>query len=164
MLGRLPKTENRWLRVLLNHKAEEAEHGNWALRDYLALGGAPDRAHDEPSPKVFAVIAVWWEMARTANPLGYLGAEYLFENLTARLAQPLKGSLDAAGLRGEEVGFVTEHAIEDVKHSNLIRHLIGEAVTRYPESERAILMCFDRFRAVYPLPIWREAHDTALAR
>src|SRR5689334_7781190 len=39
MLGRLPKGEQRLLKLLLLHKTEEAEHGLWALRDYLALGG-----------------------------------------------------------------------------------------------------------------------------
>jgi hypothetical protein len=163
MLGRLPKVENRWLRALLNHKAEEAEHGNWARRDYLALGGTSDQAEAEPSPPVFAVIAVWWQMARTADPLGYLGAEYLFEELTARLAADLAPALERAGLEPSGTGFVAEHATEDVKHANLIRHLIGEAVTRYPGCERSILACFDRFAQVYPLPIWREAHDAAVA-
>jgi pyrroloquinoline quinone (PQQ) biosynthesis protein C len=163
MIGRLPKTENRWLRVLLNHKAEEAEHGNWALRDYLALGGVRALAASEPSPPVFAVIAVWWQLARTADPIGYLGAEYLFEELTARLAADLAPALVRSNLR-EGIGFVTEHATEDVKHANLIRHLVGEAATRYPGGDEAILSCFDRFHHVYPLPVWHDAHVRALAR
>jgi pyrroloquinoline quinone (PQQ) biosynthesis protein C len=158
MLGRFPKAENHWLRALLNHKAEEAEHGNWALRDYLALGGTPQLAEQGPSPATFAVAAVWWHMARVANPLGYLGAEYLFEELTARVTRDLIGALETTGSTGEGFGFVIDHAREDVKHANLIRHLVGEVVTKHPSAEREIVASFDRFLHVYPLPVWREAH------
>lgn len=162
MLGRLPKQENHWLRALLNHKAEEAEHGLWALRDYLALGGTPERAEGPPSPASFAVAGVWWRMAYVAEPLGYLGAEYLFEALTARVAPPLCTTLERFGLSGPGSGFIVEHATEDIKHTNLIRHLVADAVTKYPHAARAILDGFDCFRAVYPIPVWREAHASAM--
>jgi hypothetical protein len=156
MLGRLPKHENLMLRSLIAHKAEEAEHGEWALRDYLALGGDERVAQGGESPASVAVAGVWWWMARREPPLAYLGAEYLFEELTARLCRTLVPILQRS-FAAERARFVVDHATEDVRHANLIRHWIQDAATRYPETQAAMLRSFDLFRHVYPLPVWREA-------
>jgi hypothetical protein len=81
MFGRLPKGDVRLIQALCGHKAEEAEHGIWAAEDHQKLGGQSQIP--KPSPATFAVAAVWWRMAMLEEPLGYLGAEYLFEELTA---------------------------------------------------------------------------------
>jgi hypothetical protein len=163
MLGRLPKHEQRLLRSLLAHKAEEAMHGEWALRDYLALGGHKEIALSPPSPATFAVAAVWWRMATVEEPMGYLGAEHLFEYLTALVTGQLLTHLEKRGFDVSRVGFIVEHATEDVKHTNLIRHWIAKCVTEYPESVHAMRRCFDYFENVYPLPVWNEASERALA-
>lgn len=158
MLGRLPKDELRLLRSLLLHKAEEAEHGEWALRDHVLLGGDKHAAENgPPSPSTFAVAAVWWRMATVENPFGYLGAEYLFEYLTALVTAPVIDEFRRRGLPTQGIGFVVEHATEDVKHTNLIRHWVGDCATRYPESIAAMTRCFEYFRQVYPIPVWTEA-------
>jgi hypothetical protein len=161
MLGRLPKSEVKIMKALLLHKHEEALHGEWALRDYLALGGTTEGAMEPPSPATFAVAAVWWRMAQTELPLGYLGAEYLFECLTMRVTQPLLAALRGHEVPEAEIGFLVEHATEDIKHTNLIAHWILDSATRYPDSAESMLRCFDYFRAVYPLPVWQEAFDRA---
>lgn len=164
MLGRLPKSEAKLLMSLVHHKAEEAEHGEWAKRDFLLLGGEPSRLLDPVSPGTFAVASVWHRMAATENPFGYLGAEYLFECLTMRVAPEVVAVLKARGVPVERTGFVVEHAIEDVKHTNLIVHWILDVASRYPESAMAIRRCFDYFSAVYPGPVWAEALERATAR
>ena len=161
-LGRLPKSEHRLIRSLVNHKAEEAEHGEWALRDYLALGGTTARASEVPTPPMFMVAAAWWRMAYAEDPFGYLGAEYLFESLTAQVSQPLLPMFQERKLPADGLGFLVEHATEDIKHTNLIVHHVLDVATRHPASGAAMLRCFDYFRHVYPIPVWSEAIARAL--
>lgn len=163
MIGRLPKGEVRLIKTLCNHKAEEAEHGMWALRDFLAMGGDEVHANLNLSPATFAVTGVWWRMATIEDPFGYLGAEHLFEYLTARVTAPLVAEFQRRGFDASRAGFIVEHATEDVKHTNLIRHLIGDSVTRFPASAESMLRCFEYFHHVYPLPVWNEAYERALA-
>jgi hypothetical protein len=159
MLGRLPKSETQLLKSLLNHKAEEALHGTWARRDYGLLGGKEQENAMHLSPACFAVVGTWWLMANAEDPFGYLGAEFLFEELTARLCGRLVPLFKGKGVRLQKIEFITEHATEDVKHSNLIRHWIADIGERYPRADESMLRCFDYFNQVYPLPVWREAYE-----
>ena len=161
MIGRLPKGEVRLLQQLCGHKAEEAEHGLWAVEDYLKLGGDEESLNLPPTPATFAVAAVWWRMAEVEDPFGYLGAEYLFEQLTMLVTQALLPILQKHGLSHDGLRFAVEHATEDAKHAVFVKHLILETVTRYPASAAAMLRCFDYFHAVYPLPVWDEAFQRA---
>lgn len=157
MFGRLPKSEVELIQALCGHKAEEAEQGLWALEDHAALGGVAGDIQAPPSPACFAVSAVWWRMAEVEEPLGYLGAEYLFEQfamLVTRAALPL--------IEGRDLprdGLLRLR--DDVRQGGFLKHLILDAATRYPESVPAMLRCFDYFRAVYPLPVWDEAFQRA---
>jgi hypothetical protein len=163
MLGRLPKCENKLLRSLLMHKAEEAEHGEWALRDYIALGGQESVARSaSPSPATFAVASVWLRMSVVENPIGYLGAEHLFEYLTALAAVPVLAECGRRGLSADRIGFIVEHATEDIRHTNLIRHWIGAYVTRHPTAAPSLIRCFEYFRHTYPVPVWTEAYVRAM--
>lgn len=163
MIGRLPKSEETVLKLLMLHKIEEAGHGLWALRDYQLLGGSADFADKTPmEPACFAITGVWWRMAMIEDPFGYLGAEYLFEYLTLRITQDLLPLFKQRGFQAQGLKFLIDHATEDEKHTKLVRHLISDAVTRYPESEVAMIRCFDYFRQVYPLPVWSEAYYRAV--
>ncbi|MBW6397411.1 iron-containing redox enzyme family protein [Roseomonas sp. HJA6] len=159
MLGRLPKNEVKLIQRLCGHKALEAEHGIWAREDRGRLGSAEPVRH--ASPATFAVAAVWWRMAEIEEPMGYLGAEYLFEQLTALVTKAALPIIDGRALPAEGLRFVIEHATEDAKHASFIRHLILDVVTRYPDSADAMFRCFDYFHAVYPLPVWEEAYERA---
>ncbi len=161
MIGRLPKEEFRLISTLTHHKAEEAEHNGWAHRDYLLLGGTESERAATMTPACFAVAAVWWRMGLVEDPFGYLGAEYLFEYLTAIAAQSMLLTFRDRGFGREGFAFIIDHATEDVKHTNLLRHLVGYTVTKYPASREAMLRCFDHFAQVYPVPVWEEAHARA---
>ena len=142
------------------HKTEEAEHGLWALRDYLELGGEAARAKDAPpDPATFAVASVWWRLAQVEDPWAYLGAEYLFEYLTVKVTEPLVEIFHRRGFPPVGLQFIIEHATEDVQHATLIRSLIVEVATRFPGSEAAMLRGFDYFQQVYPLPVWSAAYE-----
>lgn len=159
MFGRFPKHEVKLIQAVCSHKAEEAEHGVWAREDHVKLGGAD--VTERPSPATFVMAAVWWRMATEEEPLGYLGAEYLFEQLTALVTQAALPIIKSKDLPRDGLRFVIEHATEDVKHATFFRHLILDVVTRYPNSAEAMLRCFDYFHAVYPLPVWDEAYQRA---
>lgn len=164
MISRLPKHETRLIKLTILHKVEESEHGEWAVRDHVLLGGDERTAKEAPpSPATFSVAATWWRMGLIEEPLGYFGAEYLFEYLTLLVAQPLLGIFKSQGLRADGLRFIIDHATEDEKHAKLVKHLIMDCVTRYPESDAAMLRCFDYFHQVYPLPVWTEAYERALA-
>lgn len=162
MIGRLPKCEVELMRALCSHKAEEAEHGLWARDDYIKLGGRPELLKIPLSPATYAVAAVWWRMAYTEDAFGYLGAEYLFEKLTALVTQSAVTIIEQRKLNEAGLRFVIEHATEDEKHASFIKHRILDVVTRYPSKSTDMLRCFDYFNAVYPLPVWDEAYKRAL--
>lgn len=163
MIGRFPKGETRLLKLTTLHKVEESEHGEWALRDFEILGGDKEKAiNSAPSPATFSVASVWWRMGMTEEPLGYFGAEYLFEYLTLIVSQPLLVLFKDRGFKAGGLKFIIDHATEDEKHTILIRSLICEVVTRYPETAAAMIRCFDYFRQVYPLPVWTEAYERAI--
>lgn len=162
MFGRLPKTEGRLMQLLATHKADEAEHGVWAREDHGKLGGLASSIDTVPaSPAAFAVAAVWWRIAQCEDPFGYLGAEYLFEQLTALVTPAVLPIIDRRGLSRDSFRFISEHATEDVKHATFLKHLILDTVTRRPETGSAMLRCFDYFRQVYPFPVWEEAFSRA---
>ena len=162
MLGRLPKNESKLLHSLVHHKAEEAEHSEWAKRDFLMLGGDAARLSLPLSPASFAAVSVWDRLAEHEDPFGYLGAEYLFESLTMRLAPDLVAILRAKDFPLHEAAFLVEHATEDVKHTNLIVHWILDVASRYPDRAGSIRDCLDYFACVYPAPLWAGALDRAL--
>lgn len=159
MFGRFPKHEVKLIQAVCSHKAEEAEHGVWAREDHAKLGGA--EVSEPPSPATFVVAAVWWRMAAQEEPLGYLGAEYLFEQLTALVTQAALPIIKGKNLPRDGLRFIIEHATEDVKHATFFKHLILDVATRYPASTDAMFRCFDYFHAVYPLQVWDEAYERA---
>src|SRR4051812_16383984 len=56
IIGRMPKADSRMIQKMLIHQAEEADHGEMALRDYVALGGDGQFARSKRiSPASFAV-------------------------------------------------------------------------------------------------------------
>lgn len=157
MIGRLPKSEVRLMQVLSHHKAEEAEHGLWAWDDYLAMGGNPALHGASPTPAAFAVAAVWDRMADRCDPFGYIGAEYLFENLTERLTKAIAASPCAGVAFAKGTHFLSDHVTEDVRHANLFRHLIKHVLTERPDAIGPMTQCLSLFRQVYPIPLWDEA-------
>lgn len=164
MIGRLPKHEVRLMQQLACHKAEEAEHGLWARQDYAALGGDIAQIDNVPmDPAAFAVASVWWQIAINEDPYGYIGAEYLFEQLTAILTHALLPIIQRNNLPTDGFRFVIEHAEEDAKHAVFLHHLIVDVANRRPESAASMLRCFAYFNQVYPLPLWDAAFSRTLS-
>lgn len=155
----------RMVKAMLRHQAEEFDHGEMALRDYMALGGDEDYARKvhRTSPAAYAVASLWRMIAGQREPFAYLGALYPFEGLTPIVSERVKAALLQRGFPATALEFVEFHSTEDPKHTELVKHLIQETVTRYPEAERSIKEGLDRFLAIYPLPVWETAYRRALA-
>jgi pyrroloquinoline quinone (PQQ) biosynthesis protein C len=155
----------RMVKAMLRHQAEEFDHGEMAVRDYVALGGDEARARDPHtiSNASFAVSAVWWMITKLRDPFAYLGALYPFEGLTPIISARVKAILAGKKYPENALEYIEFHSTEDIKHANLIKALIKETVERYPEAERSIREGLERFLAVYPIPAWQAAYQRALA-
>lgn len=164
-IGQMPRSMPvRMVKAMLRHQAEEFDHGEMAVRDYIALGGSEDylRHQHKISHASFTVSAVWWMITKLRDPFAYLGALYPFEGLTPIVSQRVMAVLAKKAFPANAQEYLTFHATEDIKHANLIRALINETAERYPESRESILDGMERFLAVYPLPVWNAAYQRAL--
>ncbi len=165
LIGQMPRSlPVRRLKAMLHHQADEFDHGEMGLRDYVALGGDEARARSQRiSPASFAAAGIWWMMVQQRDPFAYLGAEYLFEALTPLVAEAVQPFLARQGFQDEAMGFIKFHAAEDPAHTNLMRQLIKDVVDQYPGAGESVLYGMRCFRAVYPLPVWQGAFDRAVA-
>ncbi len=162
IIGRMPKSAPRMIQTMLIHQAQEADHGEVALQDYVALGGDEQYARTRRiSPASFAVASFWWGLYRMESPFCYLGALYLFEGLTPLLCQAVLRPLEKQGFPVDALKFVTFHATEDLKHQAMVRKLLTTATARYPDALQAIRYGLDYFMAVYPIPCYEEAYKRA---
>jgi predicted GNAT family N-acyltransferase len=153
----------RMIKAMLRHQAEEFDHGEMALRDYVRLGGdeAYARHHHSISPASYATASIWRTIGLLDEPFSYLGALYPFEGLTPIVSARVKAALLLRGFPTEALEFVEFHSTEDPKHTELIRHLIEETAQRYPDAEQSIRDGLERFLAIYPLPVWDTAYRRA---
>lgn len=155
-IGRLPKTEVKFMEKLALHDVEEADHGEMALKDAIKLGMDEKWARARLiTPESFAMGAAVRLIATQLNPFAYLGYMYPFEALTPILTQRLQKVLAAKQFPGHATHFVDYHAVADIGHAATLRKLIEEIVAKYPEAKVEMDYAFDIFSSVYPLPIWK---------
>jgi len=165
-IAKLPRSMPiRMIKAMLRHQAEEFDHGEMALRDYVRLGGSESYARSQHriSPASYATASIWRTIGLLDEPFAYLGALYPFEGITPIVSARIKEVLVRRGIPTDAMEFVEYHATEDPKHTELIRHLIEEAAQRYPDADRSIREGIERFLAVYPIPVWETAYRRALA-
>jgi pyrroloquinoline quinone (PQQ) biosynthesis protein C len=154
IIGRMPKTDPRMIQKMLLHQAEEADHGEMALRDYVALGGDEHYARTcRISPAAFAVASLWWGLWKMEDPFAYLGALYLFEGLTPIVSRITRDAVLANEFPANALEFIDFHSEEDIKHTNLVRKLIKHAVKTYPTAAESIATGIEYFLSVYPVPV-----------
>lgn len=84
VIGQFPRSlAAKQLRTMLIHQAEEWDHGEMAVRDFVAMGGNDGEVRGQlMTPTAFATAAFWRMLAHKRLPYAYLGALYLFEGLT----------------------------------------------------------------------------------
>lgn len=162
-VGRMPKQDEHLLKDMILQQIEEIEHSDMSLRDYIRLGGDERTAKTaKMSPQSFAVCAVKRMLAEREDPASYLGFMYIFEALTMLISKSVQRAMDAKGFPKACREFVDVHAVEDVRHTDIIVNIIKAVVDRYPERACAIEYGFDCFANVYPLPVWDAAYRRAL--
>ena len=148
---------------MLRHQAEEFDHGEMGLRDYVGMGGSEKEARQmRLSPGAFAASGMWWMLAKMRDPFAYLGAEYLFESLTPILSDRVKPYLAKKGMTSSSLEFIEFHAEEDPKHAKLMQELIIQVAEKYPSAAESIAYGYDCFEFVYPIPVWSCAYERAL--
>ncbi len=165
-IGQFPRSMNpKMIRSMLYHQADEWDHGEMALRDYINMGGDEAFARDRPmSPASFAVAGVWWVITHLRDPFAYIGALYLFEGLTPTVTGLVKDRLRDKGMNEDQLEYVEFHSTEDLKHARLVNHLIAETVDKFPDSFEAVQRGYEYFEEVYPIPVWRAAFARAKQR
>jgi len=164
IIGQMPRSlDSRKVRAMLIHQAEEFSHGEMALRDYILLGGDEKYAREQhlASPAAFSTMALWRMIQSHRDPFMYLGALYMFEGLTPIISGMVKPYLKDLEMPAETFEFLEFHSTEDIKHTNLIRHLIRTVVAKYPEAAVSAKYGLDCFLAVYPVPVWNAALERA---
>jgi hypothetical protein len=164
-IGQMPRSlAPKTVQSMLLHQVEEWDHGEMAVRDYVRLGGSESFARtSRMSPSAFAVAAYWRMLAHRRDPFAYLGALFLFEGLTPLVSAKVREALAGTDYPAGATEYVDFHAIEDLKHQRLIRHLIDSVARTNPAAREAMLHGYDCFEHVYPLPAWRAAYQRALA-
>lgn len=163
-IGQMPRDmPAAWVAEMLNHQAEEFDHGEMALRDYLGLGGDETYARSRrQSPSAFAVAAIWRNITHKRDPFVYLGAVYLFDGLTPIVTERVMGLLGKREQMAKGLEFITHHAVADKEHTASIRQLIVDVAERYPASRGAIAAGYEYFNHVYPIACWEAAKRRAL--
>lgn len=150
---------------MLHHQVEEFDHGEMALRDYVALGGDETYARKRRmSPTAFATAAMWRFLCHKRDPFAYLGALYPFEGLTPIVTGKIKSHLAQKGMPTNSLGFIEYHSTADIEHTETVRSLIVQIADQYPESKASICYGMEYFLAVYPLPGWNAAFERAKRR
>jgi pyrroloquinoline quinone (PQQ) biosynthesis protein C len=162
VIARMPKADSRTIKRMMMHQCDESDHGEMAIRDYVRLGGDEHYARTRRvGPAAFAVSSLWWGLAHMENPVAYLGALYPFEGLTPRVCGPIVKVLKERGFPEEAMEFINFHAVEDIKHTNLVRWLLKDVASRYEGGREAIEAGLEYFLHVYPIPGWEEAFQRA---
>lgn len=165
VIGQFPRSvPAKRIRTMLHHQAEEWDHGEMAVRDYIGLGGEEPQARDtRMSPTAFNTAAFWRMLAHKRDPYAYLGALYLFEGLTPIVTGLVKGNLGQRGVPDSALEYIEFHSTEDIRHTKIVDHLIDEMSASAPGAVESIIFGFDTFRQVYPLPGWWAAYRRGCA-
>jgi hypothetical protein len=166
VIGQFPRTlDAKHVRAMLVHQAEEWDHGEMAVRDFIGLGGREDEVRSGPAtPTSFMTAAFWRMLAHKRLPFAYLGAIYLFEGLTPIVTGLVKSHLKTQGFKESSLEYIEFHSTEDIRHTRVVEAMIRKIVDQFPDRASEVTFGFDTFRSVYPLPGWRAALARAEAR
>lgn len=163
-IAQMPRTmKPSMIRVMQYHQADEWDHGEMALRDYINMGGDEKYAREKHmSPQAYSVASVWWMITHLRDPFAYIGALYLFEGLTPIVTGLVKERLKQKGMDNEQLEYVEFHSTEDLKHTAIVKSMINDVVSGFPESVDSIKRGYEYFEAVYPIPLWHSAYERAI--
>lgn len=160
----MPEQSEQLIKTMILQQVEEVEHADMALRDYLRLGGDPALAEGAMFPECAAVAAICHFLGEHCPPAAYLGFLYIFEALTPIMAAKGQKLMSASEYLPEAREFVDLHAMEDIRHTDMILTVIAHLLRIDPSAASAIEFGLNSFLAVYPIPVWTAADERARAR
>lgn len=155
--------EQALIRSMIAVQIEETGHGSLGLQDYAALGGDREAAlKRRPSPQAQALRGVVRILGEREHPLCHLGYMYFFEKFTTVMTEKVAPILEKSGYPNQSLEFMRLHAIEDVRHADMLANVILECVERYEGAAESIIYGFSCFRVVYPHAVWQAAYQRAV--
>lgn len=157
-------SEQSLIRSMIAVQIEETGHGALGLRDYVVLGGNREAAlKRRPSPQAQALRGVVRILGEREHPLCHLGYMYFFEKFTTVMTEKVAPILIRSGYPDRSLEFMKLHAIEDVRHADMLAHIIMECEERYEAATESIIYGFECFRVVYPHAVWQAAYQRAMS-
>lgn len=130
---------------------EESPHGQWALRDAERCGADPDQLRGStPNFAVEAYVSFARALASVGSP-AYIGAAYMLEGISLRLAGQAAKSLRARAAIpgiGRALSFLAAHAEADVLHVATLEDAL--CVVEDAAEQAAILTAADVLSLLYP--------------
>lgn len=117
------------VRLFLKHAIAEVGHDQLALNDLTALGyDATLLRSGFPLPTTIALTSFPYWAVQFLSPVSYLGYLYFLEALPTTAGGDLIAALESAGIPGETMSFLREHATVDVAHIKLMGRYVSSLV------------------------------------
>lgn len=117
-----------------------------------------------PSPAASGIAARWYHLARSADPVGLLGAAYCVEAISAGCAKALQAALGRRDTAPAPLRWATEQGHCDAVHAVFLKHLILDVLTSRPGAAGPMLHWAETLAPLHPLPIWIEAQQRSAQR
>lgn len=163
LIGQMPRSlEVRLIEELLHHQAEEFNHGEMAISDYVGLGGDETLARGKRmTPGAFGIAALRRMMVHLRDWPAWLGSLYVVETSTPILTGLVKDSFRARGIPGRGLWFIDHHATADLEHGDLLRGVLTDVIRAYPQAREGVLYGPEYYLQLYPVSAWRAAYHRA---
>ncbi|NTY02429.1 iron-containing redox enzyme family protein [Deinococcus sp. JMULE3] len=164
LIGQMPRSlDVRLIEDLLHHQAEEFDHGEMAVRDYVGLGGHEATARGRRmTPAAFGIAALRRMMVHTRDWPAWLGSLYVVECSTPILTAFVKDHFRGQGVPGRGLEFIDHHATADLEHAALLRNVLLEIAQAVPDAREGMLYGPEYYLQLYPAASWEAAYRRAL--
>ncbi|GHG32786.1 hypothetical protein GCM10017784_27990 [Deinococcus indicus] len=164
LIGQLPRSlDVRLIEELLHHQAEEFDHGEMAVRDYVGLGGDEALARGRRmTPAAFGIAALRRMMVHTRDWPAWLGSLYVVECSTPILTGFVKDHFRTQDVPGRGLEFIDHHATADLEHAALLRNILLEIAQAVPDAREGMLYGPEYYLQLYPGASWEAAYRRAL--
>lgn len=163
LIGQLPRRlDVRLVEELLHHQAEEFDHGEMAIRDYVGLGGDEGAARSPRlTPTAFGVAALRRMMVHTRDWPAWLGSLYVVECSTPILTGLVREHFRTRGIPTRGLEFIDHHATADLEHAELLRNVVQAIAEAVPEAREGLLYGPEYYLLLYPAASWEAAYTRA---
>ena len=126
--------------LFIQHARDEGRDYQMLERDFVSVGGAPERILTTPKNLGSEALSAWmFHRASQENPLDLLGAMFIIEGLGNRLALRWGQAIrDQLSLRDDQVSFLLYHGANDPTHFEKLEHALGSGILTPEVVERIV--------------------------